>query len=257
MNNQELTKLWNEYNKTKSQDTRNKLIEAYAPLVKVVAGKLSMYLNSMIEYDDMCSMGIFGLIDAIDKYDISMKNKFETYASLRIRGEILDQIRKMDWVPRVIRQKQKELSTVINKLHNSLGREPNDNEIMHELGLSENDYYKIVAQTNCSTLVSMDDETSSENSSSIADKLRQSTFDLPEDSLIKDELVDKLKNSLNILTEKERKVILLYYYEELTLKEIANILDVSEGRISQLHTKALSKLKSLMGDYVDIFYSQV
>ena len=257
MNNQELTKLWNDYNKTKSQNTRNKLIEAYAPLVKVVAGKLSMYLNSMIEYDDMCSMGVFGLIDAIDKYDISMKNKFETYASLRIRGEILDQIRKMDWVPRTIRQRQKELNTVINRLHNSLGREPSDDEIMHELGLTEADYYKIVAQTNCSTLISIDDDTSSEDGPSVVDKLKQSTFDLPEDSLIKDELVNKLKNSLDILTEKERKVILLYYYEELTLKEIANILDVSEGRISQLHTKALSKLKSSMGDYVDIFYSQV
>lgn len=255
MTDKEKTSLWIEYNNTHSQEIREKIILEYAPLVKIIAGKLSMYLNYMVELDDLCSYGVFGLIDAVDKFKLSKDVKFETYASLRIRGSILDNIRKMDWIPRTVREKQKELNRTISNLQNKLGREPSDDEIMHELGLSEDDYYKQVGQTNISAIISIDAET--EDSDNIANTLKQNTFEIPEESILKDELNKKLSEAIKELTDKEQKVILLYYYEELTLKEIANILEVSESRVSQLHTKALQKMKKILGNYTGILTSSI
>lgn len=159
MTDKEKNNLWIEYNNTHSQEIREKIILEYAPLVKIIAGKLSMYLNYMVELDDLYSYGVFGLIDAVDKFKLSKDVKFETYASLRIRGSIIDNIRKMDWIPRTVREKQKELNGTISNLQNKLGREPSDEEIMHELGLSEDDYYKQVGQANISAIISIDAET--------------------------------------------------------------------------------------------------
>ena len=246
-------KLWEEYSKTQSPELREKIILEYAPLVKVVAGRLSMYLGYNVEYEDLVSYGIFGLIDAIDKFDCMKDVKFETYASLRIRGAILDQIRKMDWIPRTIRQKQKKIDSVIREIEARSGRNATDEEIAEGLGISGDEYVEWQSQMKITNVVSLNEflEQGSEVSNE-ASHTKSAQFDSPEEVLERDELKRILAEALELLTEKERKVIVLYYYEELTLKEISSILEVSESRISQLHTRALQKMKAKLGSYIGI-----
>ena len=244
-------KLWQEYAKHKSADIREKLILEYAPLVKLVAGRLSMYLGYNVEYDDLVGYGIFGLIDAIDKFDFMKEVKFETYASLRIRGAILDQIRKMDWIPRTIRQKQKKIETVIKSIEAEKGRNATVEEIAVGLGITEDEYTEWQSQMKITNIVSLN-EYLEQGSEVSVEYNHTSQFDSPEEVLEKGELKKILEEALELLTEKERKVIVLYYYEELTLKEISNILEVSESRISQLHTRGLQKMKTKMGKYIGI-----
>lgn len=247
-------KLWTEYDKSRTPELREKIILEYAPLVKLVAGRLSMYLGYNVEYDDLVSYGIFGLIDAIDKYDYAKEVKFETYASLRIRGAILDQIRKMDWIPRTIRQKQKRIDAVCKDIETRLGRSATDEEIASELGISDDEYLEWQSQMKITNVVSLNEymEQGAEVPAE-GNQLTTARFDSPEENIEKEELKKVLEESLEQLTEKEKKVILLYYYEDLTLKEISNVLEVSESRISQLHTRALQKMKTKMGDYMEIF----
>jgi len=251
----EITKkrLWDDYRRLKSEDSREKLILEYIPLVKVVAGRLSMYLGYSVDYEDLCSYGIFGLIDAIDKFDSDKDVKFETYASLRIRGAILDQIRKLDWIPRTVRQRQRQLDTVTRELENELGRPATDDEISKRLGISEDELTEWQAQCKVNNVVSLNEylETGDDISNESAGASRH--FDSPENAFLKDELKEKLLESLEVLTEKEKNVVVLYYYEELTLKEISNVLEVSESRVSQLHTKALNKMKGILGKYTMVF----
>lgn len=246
-------KLWDEYAKTKSPEIRENIILEYAPLVKVVAGRLSMYLGYNVEYEDLVSYGIFGLIDAIDKFDCLKDVKFETYASLRIRGAILDQIRKMDWIPRTIRQKQKKIDAAIKEIETKYGRSARDEEIAESLGISDDEYLDWQSQMKITNVVSLNEflEQGSEVPNE-ANRSKSSQFDSPEEVIEKDELKKILAEALDLLTEKERKVILLYYYEDLTLKEISNILEVSESRISQLHTRALQKMRGKLGNYIGI-----
>lgn len=246
-------KLWVEYAKTKSPEVREKIILEYAPLVKVVAGRLSMYLGYNVEYEDLVSYGIFGLIDAIDKFDFLKDVKFETYASLRIRGAILDQIRKMDWIPRTIRQKQKKIDAVIREIESQCGRTATDEEIAEKLGITGDEYVDWQSQMKITNVVSLNEflEQGSEVSNE-SSHTKSTHFDTPEEVLERDELKKMLAEALELLTEKERKVIVLYYYEELTLKEISSILEVSESRISQLHTRALQKMKVKLGNYIGI-----
>lgn len=246
-------KLWEDYANTKSPEIREKIILEYAPLVKVVAGRLSMYLGYNVEYEDLVSYGIFGLIDAIDKFDCLKDVKFETYASLRIRGAILDQIRKMDWIPRTIRQKQKRIDAAIKEIETQYGRSATDEEIAKLLGITDEEYLDWQSQMKITNVVSLNEflEQGSEVSNE-AGNTKSAAFDSPEEILERDELKKMLAQALEILTEKERKVIVLYYYEDLTLKEISNILEVSESRISQLHTRALQKMRGRLGDYIGI-----
>lgn len=250
------SKLWDEYAKHKSPEIREKLILEYAPLVKLVAGRLSMYLGYTVEFDDLCGYGIFGLIDAIDKFDMLKEVKFETYASLRIRGSILDQIRKMDWIPRTIRQRQKQIDTVIKDIEMNTGRNATDEEIARGLGISDDEYLEWQSQMKITNVVSLNEymEQGSDVPQNPAFQ-NASRFDSPEETIEKEELKKVLGESLESLTEKERRVIELYYYEELTLKEISYVLDVSESRVSQLHTKALQKMRNVMGDYMGVFTS--
>ena len=245
-------RLFEDYAKNRSPEIREQIILEYAPLVKLVAGRLSMYLGYNVEYDDLAGSGVFGLIDAIDKYDNMKAVKFETYASLRIRGAILDQIRKMDWIPRTIRQKQKKIDAAMKAIEAEKGRAATDEEIAGELGISADEYTGWQSQMKITGVVSLDEflEGGSEVPSL---QSTQHRYDEPEDVIEKDELKKKLAEALELLTEKEKKVILLYYYEDLTLKEISNILAVSESRISQLHTRALQKMKAKMGNYMGIF----
>lgn len=243
----EKNKLWEEYSKTKAPTIREKIIIEYASLVKIVAGRLSMYLGYNVEYEDLVSYGIFGLIDAIDKFDYDKGIKFETYASLRIRGSILDQIRKMDWIPRSLRQKQKMMDAAISKIESQTGKTATDKEIAEELGISEDDYLNWQGQANVTNVVSLDEFTEN-NGDNGMDTVKGHAFEEPEQVIEKSEMKRMLAEALDMLTENEKKVILLYYYEEMTLKEISKVLGVSESRISQLHTKALSKMKTRLGD---------
>lgn len=247
-------RLWDDYAKNKSSELREKIILEYAPLVKLVAGRLSMYLGYNVEYDDLVGYGVFGLIDAIDKYDNMKAVKFETYASLRIRGAILDQIRKMDWIPRTIRQKQKKIDAAMKEIEAAMGRAATDEEIAKSLGITDEEYLSWQSQMKITGVVSLDEfmETGCEVPSA---QNSQRRFDAPEEVIEKREMKEALGQALELLTEKEKKVILLYYYEDLTLKEISNVLEVSESRISQLHTRALQKMKTKMGNYMGILSS--
>lgn len=244
-------KLWEEYQKNPLPHLREKLIIEYAPLVKVVAGRLSMYLGYNVEYEDLVSYGIFGLIDAIDKFDLGKDVKFETYASLRIRGSILDQIRKMDWIPRTVRQKQKKIEEAIKVIETRTGKNASDDEVAEELGIKNEELNEWQSQLKVTNVVSLN-EFVEQSGEPVMDARGNSQFVQPEDSMQEEELKKVLAETMELLTEKERKVILLYYYEELTLKEISNILEVSESRVSQLHTKALLKMRKKMGNYMGI-----
>ncbi len=253
----EREQLWEAYSKNKSKELREQLIIAYSGLVKVVAGRLNMYLGYAVDLEDLSSYGIFGLIDAIDKFDYSKGVKFETYASLRIRGAILDQIRKLDWIPRTLRQKQKKLEQAYQKLESQMGRTVTQEELAEELEIGIEELEEWQNQANFANIVSLDDYI--EQGAEIrVDTSVQPKFVQPEKNVEKEELKVILLNALETLTDNEKKVILLYYYEELTLKEISRVLDVSESRISQLHTKALAKLKKCLGNNVEllsVFYN--
>jgi len=245
-------KLLDEYTKNKTPELREKLIIEFAPLVKLVAGRLSMYLGYNVEYEDLCSYGIFGLIDAIDKFDSMKEVKFETYASLRIRGSILDQIRKMDWIPRTIRQKQKQIDSVMKQIEQEKGRQATDLEIAEGLGITEDEFYDWQSQMKITGLVSLDEFM--ESGSDVPQGYGGTTahFDSPEENIEKQELYQMLAEALKLLTEKEQQIVTMYYYQEMTLKEIANVLEVSESRISQLHTRAIGKMRTKMGNYMGI-----
>jgi len=254
MNTDNRQKLWEEYARKKTPELREKIIIEYAGLVKLVAGRLSMYLGYNVEYDDLVGYGIFGLIDAIDKYDYTKGYKFETYASLRIRGAILDQIRKMDWIPRSIRQKQRKLENAYRSLEARYGKDVNDEEIAQKLDISVEELENWQNQTKLTNIISLD-EFLEQGSESKNEQYLTATFDQPDKIVERQELKEILTKVLDTLTEKEKKVIILYYYEELTLKEISKILEVSESRISQLHTKALQKMRKMLGVNIDVLTS--
>lgn len=245
------SKLWEKYSQKQDSETREALIIEYVPLVKLVSGRLSMYLGYTVEYEDLVSYGIFGLIDAIDKFDYRKGIKFETYASLRIRGAILDQIRKMDWIPRSVRQKQRQIDAAITKLESAEDKTATDEEIAKELDISLEEYYVWQGQTKVTGIASIDEFVEQGIEVRAFDNQKYADNE-PEKVYEKEELKNLLKESLDKLTEKERMVVVLYYYEGLTLKEISSVLEVSESRVSQLHTKALQKMKQILGSQYGI-----
>lgn len=245
------SKLWDKYRAKPTQELRQQLIVEYAPLVKLVAGKLTMYLGSNVEYDDLVGYGVFGLIDAIDKFDLTKDVKFETYASVRIKGAILDQIRKMDWIPRTLRQKQRKIDDAIKEVESQTGKAATDDQVAKQLEISSEELTDWQSQLKVTNLISLN-EFMDQGGEPVNDYGTSSHFEMPEEKVAREELKEVLKDSLEVLTEKEKKVILMYYYEDLTLKEISKVLEVSESRVSQLHTKALGKMKKKMGPYMGV-----
>jgi len=244
--------LWKQYSETKDLSIRETLIIENAHLIKYIAGRLSIYFGSNVEYDDLVSFGVFGLIDAIDKYDINKGVKFETYASLRIRGAIIDNIRELDWVPRSLRQKGKELEKVYSDLENELGRSPTDQEAADKMGLNATEFHKFLNEASISTLVSLE-EVVEQNNEFGDDSRFEDSGENPAKQAEFSELRDILVHEIDKLSEKEKTVISFYYFEELTLKEISAIMKVSESRISQLHTKAISKLRGKFSKHMSYF----
>ncbi|MDE7327437.1 MAG: FliA/WhiG family RNA polymerase sigma factor [Lachnospiraceae bacterium] len=246
-------KLWEEYSAKRSAALREQLILEYVGLVKIVAGKLSMYLGYNVEYDDLVGYGTFGLIDAIDKFDYDKGVKFETYASLRIRGAILDEVRKMDWIPRSLRQKQKQLDAVYQKIEAKTGRMATEEEVAEALGITSDELTNLQAQAQVGALLSLD-ECMETGEPHLDDTQASEDYVQPERIMERKELKEILTRTLKELTEKEQKVIFLYYFEELTLKEISAVLEVTESRISQLHTRALQKMRARLGGNMDLFF---
>ena len=208
MNESARKKLWEDYARLKTSDLREKLILEYAPLVKVVAGRLSMYLGYNVEYEDLVSYGVFGLIDAIDKFDTGKEVKFETYASLRIRGAILDQIRRMDWIPRTIRQRQKQIDIAMKEVEQKKGRPATDAEIAAHMGIREDELLEWQNQVKADNIISLNEYVEQGNDIS-SEKSIHAGFDTPEGVMEKSELKEMLVEALELLTDKEKKVILL------------------------------------------------
>jgi RNA polymerase sigma factor for flagellar operon FliA len=234
--------LWKQYAQTKDPAIKDELIVQYAYLIKYVAGRLSIYFGSNVEFDDLVGYGAFGLIDAIEKFDISKGVKFETYASVRIRGSIIDSIRDLDWVPRSLRQKNKELEKVYAEVENEVGHSATDKEVADKMGISMDDFYKLLNDVNVSSMMSLE-EFMEQNYERGLEIVSDSTDDKPEAALESVEIKEILIDAIDKLPEKEKSVITFYYFEELTLKEISAIMNVTESRISQLHTKALLRMR--------------
>ncbi|MGI6586825.1 MAG: FliA/WhiG family RNA polymerase sigma factor [Gracilibacteraceae bacterium] len=237
-----MTNLWEAYNKTKSASIREELILKYTHLVKYVAGRLYASYGNNVEFDDLVSYGIFGLIDAIDKYDVGRGVKFETYAQLRIRGAIIDQLREIDWLPRSVRQKSRELEKAYSDLENKLGRPATDEEMAHSFGLSVEDFQKKIQNITTYSIISLDDLLEQKREIIGSEEYKQK--DTPENIVESKEVKEILTDTISTLPEKEKKVVSLYYYNELTYKEIGKLLNISESRVSQLHTKAIIRMKN-------------
>ena len=195
--------LWKEYMSTKNSEIRDKIILEYAPLVKIVAGRLSIYLGYNVEYDDLVGYGIFGLIDAIDKFDYDKGVKFETYASLRIRGAILDQIRKMDWIPRSLRQKQKKMEAAISKIETQYGRPAKDEEIASELGIETEELISWQGQAKITNIISLDEFVEAAGEKEV-NAIKSNSYEQPESIALKNEIKQQLMDSLETLTDKEK-----------------------------------------------------
>jgi len=247
-------KLWKAYAKSQDAEIKEKLIIEYAPLVKYVAGRLSVHICHRIEYEDLISYGIFGLIDAIDKFDYGKGVKFETYASLRIRGAIIDSMRKMDWIPRTLRQKNKQLEQAYSELEMELGREPTDEDVADRLDMTLEEARDLIKKSSVITLISFDDYLTQNHEEAFVG-INNTAPETPEDTYDKKELQEMLAEAIDKLSEREKKVVMLYYFEDLTLKEISRIMDVSESRISQIHSKAVLKLQGKLGKYKSILYA--
>ena len=241
---QRLDQLWTAYKKNNDQDARNQLLDAYIPLVKYVAGRMAMNLPSSVETGDLESFGFFGLLDALDKFDETRQIKFETYAATRIRGAILDGLRSMDWVPRSVRSKIRMLEKQVYELTNELGRSPSDSEVAAALDLTPERYYELLTEVKGVNLFSLDETIATDkegDSLKIVDLVIDSDG-LPEHKIVETESVEELTAAVESLSEREQLVLALYYPEGLTLKEIGHVLEVSESRVSQIHTKAVMTL---------------
>ena len=239
--------LWQEYRKTRDPKIREAFIKQYAPLVKYVAGRVAVGMPNNVEFDDLVGFGVFGLIDAIEKYDTEKNVKFKTYAVTRIRGAIFDELRLIDWVPRSVRQKTREVETTISSLEAQLGRTASDQEIASAMGLDESEYMKVIQKISGTSIISLNDlwYSGDENDKvSIGDSIESPSSMNPDVMVVNDEIRRVIVDAINELPEKEKKILVLYYYEDLTLKDIGRVLQVTESRVSQLHTKAVLHLRS-------------
>jgi RNA polymerase sigma factor for flagellar operon FliA len=244
----EIGQLWRRYKEASDQAVRDRLILTYAPLVKYVAGRLGSGLPSHVDESDLVSYGLLGLIDAIERYDPTRDVKFETYAIQRIRGAIIDELRSMDWVPRSVRSRARDIERAIAQLEGQLLRAPTDEEIAKKLGVSEEELDDSLLEISRSSIAALDElwasPTGSGDAVALVDTIEDPHSVEPGGEIEKTELKELIGESIASLPEREKLVITLYYYEELTLREIGEVLGVTESRVSQLHTKAILRLKA-------------
>ncbi len=238
--------LWQAYKEKGDQTAKDQLIVGYVPLVKSIAGRLFVTYNSQVEYDDIVGYGIIGLIDAVEKFDHKKGIKFETYASIRIRGAVVDHLRTNDWIPRSLRAKYRKVEEVVQRLQSEMGGEATDDMIAKELGMTLDEYSSYMGEITTYAVVSLEEKIEENKSFDI---VSEDEDYMPGEALERKELKRALADALRGLPEKERQVLELYYYSELTYKEIAAVLEVTESRISQIHTKAITKLKASLSAY--------
>ncbi|MCH8070627.1 MAG: FliA/WhiG family RNA polymerase sigma factor [Proteobacteria bacterium] len=236
-------------------ENTEQIVKEYSPMIKYVANRIALRLPPHIEVDDLISVGAIGLMDAIEKYDPSRGAKFKTYAEFRVRGSILDELRSLDWVPRSVRQKASNLDAVSSKLQSKLGRLPEDEEIAKEMGVTLEEFFKTLNETRNMPLLSLEDlgiARDSGDKQSLLDTLEGRGDVDPQTQMRLTELKNLIAAAIDSLPEKERLMVSLYYYEELTMKEIGEVLGITESRISQIHSKAVyrlrTKLKSLIAE---------
>ena len=244
--NVDIYSLWKNYKAGKSTELRNKLAEYYLPLVKIVGGRLAVSLPPHLDRDDLLSSGFFGLLDAIDRFDITRNIKFETYAGVRIRGAMIDYLRSKDWIPVTMRQKIRKYEQTVYKLETELGRSATDKEVAEALEISLDELQILVSQCNAATVIPLEEYLKTDAPEAVDAN--------PADTAEFFEIKDTLARAIDKLPEKERTVVSLYYYEELTLKEISLILHLSEARISQLHTKAIFRMRNYLTRIKETFY---
>ncbi len=243
-----LSTLWQAYKDTGDRSKRDRLIVHYAPLVKYVAGRVRSGLPNNVEAADLVSYGMFGLIDAIDKFDISRQIKFETYAINRIRGAIIDELRSLDWVPRSVRSKAKVLERAHAELEAELKRAPTEAEIADRMGLTREQLAKLMSQVSFTNMVALDEVTHGGSDRgdkmTLGDLLEDPRAPDPESEYETEEMKVLLAEQISGLPEREKVVLTLYYYERLTLAEIGSVLGVTESRVSQIHSKSLLDLRA-------------
>jgi RNA polymerase sigma factor for flagellar operon FliA len=241
--------LWREYTQKKDQASRDRLILTYAPLVKYVAGRLGSGLPAHVDENDLVSYGLLGLIGAIERFDPSRDIKFETYAIARIKGSIIDELRALDWVPRSVRSRARDIERAIGELERKLMRAPTDEEISEKLGVTTDELNDSLTEIGRSSIAALDElwtisSTGGGDQVALIDTIEDTQGPEPQSELAQTELKEALGEAIARLPEREKLVVTLYYYEELTLREIGEVLGVTESRVSQLHTKAILRLKA-------------
>jgi RNA polymerase sigma factor for flagellar operon FliA len=249
----ELRDLWRRYKSTGDEKARERLVVAYSPLVKYVSGRMASGLPAHVEEADLISYGLVGLISAIERFELEREIKFETYAITRIKGSIIDELRSLDWVPRSVRAKAREIEKTNSKLEHQFQRAPTDEEMATALELSVDDFQEQLLQISNSTVAALDElwtvSDSSGDQVSLLDTLQDPDALDPAQVMDATDMKDRVADAIARLPEREKLVVALYYYENLTLREIGEVLGVTESRVSQLHTKAVLRLRSrLQGD---------
>jgi RNA polymerase sigma factor for flagellar operon FliA len=230
-------------------NVRGKIINEFAPLIKYIASRIAIRLPPHIDLNDLINAGVIGLIDAIEKFDAGKQIKFKTYAEFRIRGAILDELRSMDWVPRSVRQKARKVEDAYSRLEYNLGRPASDDEVAKEMNVDMDTFYRLLSETASVSLLSLDDLGEDDNDLSRRNLLEfiiQDDKDWPSHKIRYAEVRTMVAKAIQSLPEKECMVISLYYYDELTMKEIGHVLKFTESRVSQIHTKAILRLRSKM-----------
>jgi RNA polymerase sigma factor for flagellar operon FliA len=244
----ETQSLWLEFRRTGDPQLRDRLVLTYAPLVKYVAGRLGSGLPAHVDEGDLVSYGLLGLMGAIERYDPDRDVKFETYAIARIKGQIIDELRAMDWVPRSVRSRARGIERAIGELEAKLGRAPTDEEIAAKLGISTEELEESLSEIARSSIAALDElwtvSGSGGDQVALIDTIEDESAPDPQGTLSQTELKEAIADSIARLPEREKLVVTLYYYEELTLREIGEVLGVTESRVSQLHTKAILRLKA-------------
>jgi RNA polymerase sigma factor for flagellar operon FliA len=240
--------LWREYRAKRDEGLRDRLILTYAPLVKYVAGRLGSGLPAHVDDEDLVSYGLLGLIGAIERFEPDRDVKFETYAIARIRGAIIDELRALDWVPRSVRSRARDIERAIGELEAKFGRVPTDEEIAGKLGITEEDLDESLSEISRSSIAALDElwtiGGSGGDQVALIDTIEDIEAPDPQGALSQTELREAIADAIARLPEREKLVVTLYYYEELTLREIGEVLGVTESRVSQLHTKAVLRLKA-------------
>jgi RNA polymerase sigma factor for flagellar operon FliA len=244
----ELREMWRRYKGTGDRHARERLVVAYSPLVKYVSGRMASGLPAHVDEADLISYGLGGLINAIERFDLEREIKFETYAITRIKGAIIDELRSLDWVPRSVRARARDFEKANAKLEHRLRRAPTDEEMAAELQISVADFHESLLQISNSTVAALDElwtvSDSSGDQVSLLDTISDENAPDPAAMIDQTDLRERVADAIARLPEREKLVIALYYYENLTLREIGEVLGVTESRVSQLHTKAVLRLRS-------------